>query len=153
MKEKVFTLLNKARSAELGSIAQYMIHHYEFEDQDFGKLAARVKEVAIVEMKYSERLAERILFLGGVPTSKPDLAPQKGQSIAEILATDESLEKKAVAMYNEASALCADLRDQKSRDLLDDLVADEEGHLSLFENLRNHVEKLGSSYLVTLAGK
>jgi bacterioferritin len=153
MKEKVITLLNKGRSAELGAIAQYMIHHYELEDQDFGKLAARVKEVAIVEMKHAERLAERILFLGGVPTSKPDLDPQKGQSIPEILATEEALEKKAVAMYNEASALCADLRDQKSRDLFDDLVADEEGHLSLFENLRNHVEKLGPSYLVTLAGK
>ena len=77
MKEKVITLLNKARSAELGSIAQYMIHHYELEDQDFGKLAAGVKEVAIVEMKHAEKLAERILFLGGVPTSKPDLDPQK----------------------------------------------------------------------------
>jgi bacterioferritin len=153
MKEKVITLLNKARSAELGAIAQYMSHHYEMEDQDFGKLAARIKEIAIAEMKHAEKLAERILFLGGVPTSKQDLDPQKDQSIAEILATDESLEKKAVAMYNEASALCADLRDQKSRDLFDDLVADEEEHLTLFENLKSHIEKLGSSYLATLAGK
>ena len=78
MKEKVITLLNKGRSAELGSIAQYMIHHYELEDQDFGKLAARVKEVAIVEMKHAEKLAERILFLGGSPrpnrTSNPKRA-------------------------------------------------------------------------------
>jgi len=153
MKEKVITLLNKARSAELGSIAQYMIHHYELEDQDFGKLAARVKEVAIVEMKHAEKLAERILFLGGVPTSKPDIEPQKGQSIPEILATDESLERKAVAMYNEAAALCTDFRDQKSRDLFEDLVSDEEGHLSLFENLKRHIERLGLSYLATLACK
>jgi bacterioferritin len=153
MKERVITLLNKARSAELGAIAQYMIHHYEMEDQDFGKLAGKIKEIAIVEMKHAEKLAERILFLGGVPTSKPDIEPQKGQSIAEILATDETLEKKAVAMYNEASALCADFRDQKSRELFDELVGDEEGHLNLFENFKNHVAKLGSSYLATLAGK
>jgi bacterioferritin len=153
MNEKVIELLNQARSAELGAISQYMIHHYELEDQDFGKLAARIKEVAIVEMKHAEKLAERILFLHGVPTSKPDLVPQKGQSIPEILATDESLERKAVAMYNEAAALCADQRDQKSKDLFEDLVADEEGHLSLFENFKNHVEKLGPSYLVTLTGK
>ena len=130
-----------------------MIHHYELEDQDFGKLAARIMEVAIVEMKHAEKLAERILFLHGVPTSKPDLTPQKGQSLPELLAADEALEKKAVAMCNEAAALCADQRDHKSKDLFEDLVADEEGHLSLFENLKNHVEKLGPSYLVTLAGK
>jgi len=153
MKEKVFELLNNARSAELGAIAQYMIHHYELEDQDFGKLAARIKEIAIVEMKHAEKLAERILFLHGVPTSKPDITPQTGQSLPEILATDEAFEKKAVAMYNEAAALCADLRDQKSKGLFEDLVAEEEEHLSLFRNLKSHVEKLGPSYLSTLTGK
>ena len=153
MKEKVITLLNKARSAELGAIAQYMINHYELEDQDFGKLSSRIKETAIVEMKHAEKLAERILFLGGVPTSKADVEPKKGQSIPDILATDEALERKAVAMYNEAASLCADFRDQKSRDLFENLVADEEGHLSLFENLQSHIEKLGPSYLATLTGK
>jgi bacterioferritin len=153
MKEKVITLLNKARSAELGAIAQYMIHHYELEDQDFGKLAAKLKETAIAEMKHAEALAERILFLGGVPTSKPDVEPKKGQSIPEILTTDETLERKAVEMYNEAAVLCGDFRDQKSRDLFEELVADEENHLSLFENLKRHIEKLGPSYLATLVGK
>jgi bacterioferritin len=53
-----------------------MIHHYELEDKDFGKLATRLKEIAIVEMKHAEKLAERILFLKGEPTSKPDVTPE-----------------------------------------------------------------------------
>ncbi len=151
MNEKMIYLLNQARSAELGAISQYMIHHYELEDQDFGKLAAKMKEIAIVEMKHAEKLAERILFLKGEPTSKPDVVPKKGQDIPDLLATDFALEAKAVKMYNEAAAICAAERDHKSKDLFEELIADEEGHLNIFENIKDHVDKLGAAYLVTLA--
>jgi bacterioferritin len=152
MSQKVIDLLNQARSAELGAISQYMIHHYELEDQDFGKLAAKVKEIAIVEMKHAEKLAERILFLKGEPTSKPDLSPHKGQTIPEILSTNIQLEAKAVKMYNEAVLICTQERDQKSRELFEELIADEEGHLNIFENIKGHVERLGDSYIATLIG-
>jgi bacterioferritin len=153
MKQKVIDLLNKARSAELAAINQYMIHHYELEDQDFGKLSSKIKEIAIAEMKHAEKLAERILFLKGEPTSKPDTAPKKGQEISEMLATDMALERQAVEMYNEAAVLCASERDQKSKDLFEELLSDEEKHLHFFEKIENHVEKLGETYLATLTGK
>jgi bacterioferritin len=153
MNQKVIDLLNQARSAELGAISQYMIHHYELEDQDFGKLASKIKEIAIVEMKHAEKLAERILFLTAEPTSKPDLTPKKGQDIAELLATDVALEAKAVKMYNEAAAVCAAEKDQKSKALFQELIADEEEHWNIFENIKDHVDKLGAAYLATLTGK
>jgi bacterioferritin len=153
MNEKVIYLLNQARSAELGAIAQYMIHHYELEDQDYGKLAAKLKETAIAEMKHAEKLAERILFLGGEATSKADVIPKKKQTIPQILATDVALEEKAIKMYNEAAALCADQRDHKSKDLFEELISDEEEHLYLFQRVRDHVARMGNSYLVTLSGK
>ena len=153
MNEKVIYLLNQARSAELGAISQYMIHHYELEDKDFGKLASKIKEIAIVEMKHAEKLAERVLFLKGEPTSKPDVTPKKGQDIPELLAADVALEAKAVKMYNEAAAICAAEKDQKSKDLFEELVADEEGHLNIFENIKDHVDKMGAAYLATLTGK
>ena len=153
MNEKVIYLLNQARSAELGAISQYMIHHYELEDQDFGKLAAKLKETAIAEMKHAEKLAERILFLGGEPTSKPDLSPKKKQTIPQLLETDVALETKAIEMYNEAAALCAAQKDHKSKDLFEELISDEEEHLHLFERIRDHVARMGNSYLVTLSGK
>jgi len=69
MSQKVIDLLNKARSREIAAITQYMAQHYELEDSDFGKLASKFKEIAIAEMKHAEKLAERILFLKGEPTS------------------------------------------------------------------------------------
>ena len=79
MSQKVIDLLNAARARELTAITQYMAQHYELEDGDFGRLASRIKEIAIQEMKHAEDLAERILFLKGEPTSKPDAGPRRAR--------------------------------------------------------------------------
>jgi bacterioferritin len=122
------------------------------EDQDFGKLAGKLKEIGIAEMKHADKLAQRILYLKGEPTSKPDALAKKGQEIAEMLKTDIGLESEALRMYNEASVTCAAEKDQISKQLFEELLKDEEGHLDMFENIKDHVDKLGASYLATLAG-
>ena len=152
MSQKVIELLNKARSRELTAISQYMVQHYELEDTDFGKLASKFKEIAITEMKHAEKLAERILFLKGEPTSKPDALPKKGQQIPSMLTTNMALESAAIKLYNEAAAVCAAEKDQISKELFDDLLKDEEDHLNYFENTKDHVDKLGAAYLATLTG-
>jgi len=152
MSKKVVDLLNAARARELTAITQYMAHHYELENADFGKLASRIKEIAIQEMKHAEELAERILFLKGEPTTKPDASVKKGQEISDMLATDVALEAQAVKMYNDAAVVCAEERDQISKQLFEKLLAEEEEHLSIFENLKNHVDRLGSAYLASLTG-
>jgi bacterioferritin len=152
MSQKVIDLLNKARSRELTAISQYMVQHYELEDSDFGKLASKFKEIAITEMKHAEKLAERILFLNGEPTSKPDALPKKGQQIPQMLTTNMALESAAMKLYNEAAVVCAAEKDQISKELFDDLLKDEEDHLNYFENTKDHVDKLGSAYLATLTG-
>jgi bacterioferritin len=152
MSKKVIDLLNGARSRELTAISQYMSQHYELEDSDFGKLASKFKEVAIAEMKHAEKLADRILFLKGEPTSKPDGVAKKGQQIPEMLTTNIDLEQQAILMYNVAAMVCASEKDQISKEVFEDLLKDEEGHLNYFENIKDHVDKLGASYLVTLTG-
>jgi len=152
MSQKVIDLLNKARSRELTAITQYMAQHYELEDQDFGKLASKIKEIAIQEMKHAEKLAERILFLKGEPTSKPDGVAKKGQKIQDMFATDMVLEAQAIKMYNEASVTCAAEKDQISKELFEELLKEEEVHLNTFENIKGHIDKLGAAYLATLAG-
>jgi len=150
MGKKVIDLLNGARSRELTAISQYMSQHYELEDSDFGKLASKFKEVAITEMKHAEKLANRILFLKGEPTSKPDGVAKKGQQIPEMLTTNIDLEEQAILTYNVASMVCASEKDQISKELFEELLKDEEGHLNYFENIKDHVDKLGASYLATL---
>lgn len=152
MSKKVIDLLNEARARELTAITQYMVQHYELEDADYGKLAKKLKEIGIQEMKHAEALAERILFLKGTPTTKPDAVAKKGEEIAAILATDMSLEAQAIKMYNEAANVCALEKDMISKQLFEKLLAEEEGHLNDFENIKDHVDKLGAAYLVTLAG-
>ena len=150
--KKVIDLLNDARAQELGAILQYMAHHYELEDADFGKLAKTMKDIAIQEMKHAEDLAERILFLGGTPTSDLKPKPKKGQTIPQLLATDIGLEAGAVQLYNASAVKCAELGDQISKELFERLLGEEEGHLGIFQNVAAHVKQLGEAYLATLTG-
>ena len=153
MNKKVIDLLNQGRERELGAISQYMVHHYELEDKDYGKLASRLKEIAIVEMKHAEKLAERILFLNGEPSTKPAGQALRGQQIAEMLKTDIGLETEAIRLYNEAALVCGAEKDQVSKDLFEDLLKDEEDHFNTFDNTGNLVGTLGAPYLASLTGK
>lgn len=150
--KSVIDFLNAARARELTAILTYLAQHYELADQDFGKLAKIMKATGIVEMKHAEALGERILFLGGTPSTTPDAAIPKGLSIPEMLAADVALEEQAVRMYNEAAAFCAAAPDQVSKDLFEKLLAEEEDHVDTFRKIGEHVAQLGDAYLATLAG-
>jgi bacterioferritin len=102
-------------------------------------------------MKHAEKLAERILFLKGEPTTKPDGVAKKGQEISEMLKTDIGLESEAIKMYSESALTCAAEKDHVSKKIFEELVKEEEEHLHMFENIQAKVDKLGASYLVTLA--
>jgi len=151
--KKVIDLLNAGRARELSAILQYLAQHYELESDDYGKLAKVMKDTGITEMKHAEALAERILFLGGTPTSKPDAEAKKGQKIADMIATDIRLEEDAVKLYNEAAVACAEALDHVSKDIFEKLLADENEHLDIFMNIRDHIARLGDHYLATLTGK
>lgn len=150
MNQKIIDALNKARESELVAIMQYMAQHYELEDQGYGKFADKMKETAIKEMKHAEALAERILFLGGVPSYKPALDVVKGQDIAGMLQTDIKLEEEAIKMYNDSAKMCGEENDHTSKKLFEELLEDEEEHIDEFQQMLDHVEKLGAAYIATL---
>jgi bacterioferritin len=150
MSEKVIELLNDARRRELTAILQYMAEHYELEDQGYGKLGDEIKATAITEMKHAEALAERILFLGGVPTTKLEAEVQKGLSIMDMLKVNHHLEEGAVKMYNDAANACAAEGDHVSKAIFEKLLDDEEEHLDDFQKKMDHINKLGDVYLATL---
>ncbi|NIS71487.1 MAG: hypothetical protein GTO12_21900 [Proteobacteria bacterium] len=70
-----------------------------------------------------------------------------------MLSTDMALEQQAVKMYNEAAVVCGEEKDQISKRLFEKLLGEEEEHLNIFENLKDHIEKLGAPYLATLTGE
>ncbi len=147
----VIDLLNEARARELTAIVQYMAQHYQLEDAGYGKLASKVKEIAIVEMRHAEAFAERILFLGGTPVTKPDAGVNPKQEIPDMLSTDIGLEQGAIDMYNKSAEMCGQMGDHVSRALFAKIAEQEEDHLNNFQNTADHVTKLGPAYLASQA--
>jgi bacterioferritin len=150
--KKVIDVLNEARERELHAILQYMVEHYELDNDGYEKLGSLVKETAIVEMKHAEELGERVLFLGGVPSTKPSAEIKKGLSIADQVKFNIELEINAVKMYNDAAALCAAEGDNVSKAIFEKLVDQEEGHMDEFQKIQEHIQKLGDVYITTLIG-
>src|SRR5512136_579719 len=96
-KEMVIEVLNKARAMELHAIHQYMIHHYDLDNMDYGDMAAKVKLIAIDEMRHAEMFADRIEELGGIPTSDVAGKIEKGQPVEVIFPYDSLQEDDAIA--------------------------------------------------------
>jgi bacterioferritin len=151
-KQTVINVLNKARAAELAAILQYMSQHYELADSDYGQFAQQLKLIAIDEMRHAEMLAERILILGGTPTSQPEMPVKKKMPVLEIMKLDAGLEEGAVRDYNESLQVCRDCRDSLSGKIFEQLIAEEQMHLDHFQDIIGHVEELGAAYLATQVG-
>jgi bacterioferritin len=151
-KKAVIEVLNKARAGELSAILQYMAQHYVLADKDYGQIAAPIKLIAIDEMRHAEMLAERILLLEGVPTTKPDMETKKGQTIPQVLAQDIGLETTAVSDYNEFLHVCQQNNDYVSAKIFEQLITEEQAHLEHFQDVEDHVKELGESFLATQVG-
>jgi len=151
-RKKVIEALNKARSMELQAIMQYMNQHYSLDDSDFGDLAAKVKLVAIDEMRHAEMFAERIKELEGEPT--PDLAAkvEKGQAIPVMFVFDANLEDDTIDVYNQLLLVCRENGDSTSVKLFETIIDEEQVHFNYFDNVREHIKKLGDTYLAQIAG-
>ncbi len=127
--------LNDLRARELAVIMQYMRHHYQITGPDGVALGDEFKEIAIVEMKHAEELAERIDFLGGDPTTKPWQFATGQTNLAEMAGVDAASEAEAVDLYKAAIQQAADAGDVTTRKLLEDILGDEEGHLDTFNKM------------------
>lgn len=137
-REKVIGILNAARSMELRAISQYMAHHYQLDYANLPTLAKAVKEVAIMEMRHAEMLAERIRDLNGVPVTVPDGSVQD-MDIMSGFQADAELENETQSKYQEYVNTLAPL-DAVSEQLLKKIMMQEEGHLQFFDDVVAHME-------------
>ncbi|MFH0975445.1 MAG: bacterioferritin [Spirochaetota bacterium] len=151
-KKKVIEVLNTARSMELNAIHQYMNQHYNVADMDYGELAANLKLIAIDEMRHAELFAERIKELEGEPTTEPAAKTEKAQKIEVIFPFNSNLEDDAITAYNRFLLICRENGDSTSIKLFETIIDEEQEHFNYFDNIKNHIEKLGSSYLARIAG-
>lgn len=149
---KVIEILNQARSMELQAIIQYMNQHYSLDNMDYGDLAAKVKLIAIDEMRHAEMFADRIKELDGEPTTEPAAKVAKGQQVRIMFDFDTGLEDNTIDLYNQFLITCRDNGDSTSVKLFEVIIDEEQIHFNYFDNVAAHIRNLGEGYLAQIAG-
>jgi bacterioferritin len=147
MHEKSIELLNKAVADELAAVHQYMYFHFHCDDQGFDLLAGLFKRTAIEEMIHIEKLAERILFLKGDVDMIPKENVQQITDVKKMLALARKMEEDSAKEYNIWANECSANADAISKQLFEELVADEERHYSQYDTELENIQKFGTNYL------
>ena len=146
---KVVEELNKALREELTAINQYFLHAEMCENWGYERLSEYIKKQSIGEMKHAEALMERILFLDGLPSMQP-LELTVGKTVKDMIQSDLDLELGAVKQYNAAIAIAVKEKDNGSRDLLVELLKDEENHVDWLEAQMHLIKELGYERYLTM---
>ena len=132
--QKLLEYLNKGIARELQVSIQYMWQHVQVTGIDGTVTEDIFRKIAIAEMKHAERLAERLDYLNGVPTTKPDPIFVRG-SLIEMLKQDEQDEEQAITLYKQAIQTAAEEGDYTTRRILEEILAEEEEHINTFGKL------------------
>ncbi|PWE31358.1 bacterioferritin [Maritimibacter sp. 55A14] len=141
---KVIEYLNKALRSELTAVSQYWLHYRLQEDWGYGHVASKSREESIEEMHHADKLIERIIFLGGHPNLQKLDPLRIGQNLKETLDADLAAEHDARTLYIEARDHCDSVSDYVSKNLFEELIADEEGHIDFLETQLDLYGDLGA---------
>lgn len=140
---KVIEYLNKGLRSELTAINQYWIHYRLLDDWGYLDLAKKWRAESIEEMQHADKFTQRIIFLEGLPNMQTLDPIRIGQNVKEILEADLKAEHEARLLYQEAATYCQSVKDYPSKDLFEELMVDEEGHIDFLETQLDLVDKLG----------
>ena len=148
-KPEVLNVLSEMLKEELSAINQYMLHAEMCNNWGYQKLGGLIKMQAIGEMKHTEQLIERILFLEGLPRMDQMGKLHVGKSVKQQLENDLALEKSAVVAYNKAVDTCRKASDNATAEFLTVILKDEEVHVDFLETQLDLIDQLGlQNYLM-----
>ncbi|KTE28053.1 MULTISPECIES: bacterioferritin [unclassified Sphingopyxis] len=150
---KVIDFLNEALKNELTAINQYWLHYRMLDNWGIARLAHFERHESIDEMKHADKLADRILFLGGLPNFQLLGRLRVGETVEEILKADLALEEEAIPLLKDAIAHSESVRDYVSRDLFSDILESEEHHVDELEKQFEMIERMGIENYIQLQSK
>jgi len=139
---KLIETLNALLADELAAINQYIVHAEMCEDWGYGKLHESFEKRAITEMKHAEQLIGRILFLGGTPIVSKLNNIHIGNDVPKQVEYDRAAEEGAIKAYNDAIILAGEVRDHATRDILIQILNDEDRHMDELEELLDQIEQM-----------
>ncbi len=135
--------LNQALTTELTAINQYFLAAKQCDHWGVPRLGRAFRALSLDEMKDTEGLVERILFLEGLPNMQRLNHVRAGENVPEILEAGLDLELGAVTFLREAIAHCAGVHDFASRALFEEMLRDEERHVDWFETQLDSIRLVG----------
>jgi bacterioferritin len=141
--QDVIDLLNEVLAGELVAINQYFLHAKMCKNWGFEGLAAKIKAESIDEMRHADQIAERILFLEGLPNFQRLDKINIGQTVPEQMRSDLDAEYRAVKRLNDGIKLCREQGDATSEVLLKRILESEEEHIDWLETQLSLIETLG----------
>jgi len=136
--KKLLEMLNGAIAREIQVSVQYMWQHVEWIGVKGYATKDAFEGIAKEEMKHAESIAERLFYLGGIPTTKPEPI-NVGKSLKEMLDQDVKDEEKAIAMYKQIIELARKELDETTAFLFMEILKDEEDHHDTFTTLLEQV--------------
>jgi len=139
----VLAELNKALQEELTAINQYFLHSRMLANWGVSELSKKVYEESVDEMKHSDKLVQRILFLGGLPNLQYLDKLLIGETVEEVIACDLEFEDKALSDLREAIAYAESVHDYGSRALYVDILKSEEEHVDYLLTQQRLIEAIG----------
>lgn len=151
--DKVIELLNEALKNELTAVNQYWLHYRMLDNWGIARLAQFERHESIDEMKHADRLADRILFLEGLPNFQLYGRLRIGENVEEILRADLGLEMEAVAQLKGAIRHCEQVGDFVSRELFVEILENEEEHVDTLEKQFDMIANMGLQNYIQLQSK
>ena len=151
---KVIEFLNKALTNELTAINQYWLHYRVLKDWGVDRLAEYERHESIDEMKHADVLAERILFLNGLPNFQAIHKLKVGETVEEILKADLAMEEEAIPLLRDAIEYCEGARDYVSREIFERILESEEEHVDFLEKTQfDMITRMGLQNYLQLQSK
>jgi len=132
--KSLMELLNEAIARELQVAIQYMWQHVQWGGVKGFAVQDELKSIAIAEMKHAEAIAERLYYLGGIPTTKPTPI-LVGTNLKEMIVQDVKDEANAIELYKKIVEQARKEDDETTNRLFRQILQEEEDHHDTFTTL------------------
>ena len=147
---KVIETLNALLARELTVVSQYMVHAEICDNWGYAKLHDAIQKRAVAEMKHAEMLIGRIIFLEGIPLVSELEKMHIGGDIPQMFANDHEAEIDASRRYNAGILVCGNARDYATREILEHILNEEDGHIDSIEAVQDQIKQMGIQIFLSM---